>query len=284
MKNARPIGIRNCAQISSGSWKSSSQSVRLPVGRNSGVARAQRPAALAHAHDLALVEVEHVPVVARHGRRAEVAALARRRPPEPAPAPWAARARAGRRPSGPARRSSQRDPDLLLLAQQRDRLELEVVVVHRAARLRQEVAAPAARAARAHRRPARRRPACRRSPRRCCGRRAASRPRSRRTAARRPRRRRRPTRAARCSSVCQPGAPFIWTSGSGIPLISGASSTTPSTSMPSRSGAASSSAWRTASSSVDDDARHDLQLPSRRSFATPSSIPSSSTLPPCDSM
>ena len=36
MKNARPIGIRNCAQSSSGSSKSSSQSVRLPVGRNSG--------------------------------------------------------------------------------------------------------------------------------------------------------------------------------------------------------------------------------------------------------
>ena len=35
MKNASPIGIRNCAQISSGSWKSSSQSVRLPIGRNS---------------------------------------------------------------------------------------------------------------------------------------------------------------------------------------------------------------------------------------------------------
>ena len=35
MKKASPIGIRNCAQISSGSSKSSSQSVRLPVGRNS---------------------------------------------------------------------------------------------------------------------------------------------------------------------------------------------------------------------------------------------------------
>ena len=35
MKNASPIGIRNCAQISSGSLKSSSHSVRLPVGRNS---------------------------------------------------------------------------------------------------------------------------------------------------------------------------------------------------------------------------------------------------------
>ena len=73
-----------------------------------------------------------------------------------APSAW--RGRAGRRPSAPCagrplprRGSSQRDLDLLLLAQQRDRLELEVVVVHRAARLRQEVAAPAARAARARR-------------------------------------------------------------------------------------------------------------------------------------
>ena len=35
MKKASPIGIRNCAQISSGSWKSSSHSVRWPTGRNS---------------------------------------------------------------------------------------------------------------------------------------------------------------------------------------------------------------------------------------------------------
>ena len=55
MKNARPIGIRNCAQSSSGSSKPSSHSVRLPVGPELGVARAQRPAALAHAHDLPLV-------------------------------------------------------------------------------------------------------------------------------------------------------------------------------------------------------------------------------------
>ena len=70
-----------------------------------------------------------------------------------------------------------------------------------------------------------------------------------------------------------------------MPVTSGSSSSTiPSTSIPSRSGAASSRACRTASSSVDEDARHDLQLPWRRSFATPSSIPSSSTLPPWDSM
>ena len=36
MKKASPIGMRNWAQSSSGSWNSSSQSVRLPVGRNSG--------------------------------------------------------------------------------------------------------------------------------------------------------------------------------------------------------------------------------------------------------
>ena len=35
MKNASPIGIRNCAHSSSGSAKSASQRVRLPVGRNS---------------------------------------------------------------------------------------------------------------------------------------------------------------------------------------------------------------------------------------------------------
>ena len=50
-------------------------------------------------------------------------------------------------------------------------------------------------------------------------------------------------------------------------------SSMPSTSMPSRSGASSSSAWRTASSSVADDAWQELQLPCRRSRATPSSIP-----------
>ena len=44
------------------------------------VARPQRPAALAHAHDLALVQVEHVPVVGGHGRVAEVAAFVRARP------------------------------------------------------------------------------------------------------------------------------------------------------------------------------------------------------------
>ncbi len=42
-----------------------------------GVARAQRPAALAHADDLALDEVQQVAVVLRHPHLAEVAALAR---------------------------------------------------------------------------------------------------------------------------------------------------------------------------------------------------------------
>ena len=44
-----------------------------------GVARAQRPAALARAHDLPLVEVEHVAVVVGHAEAAQVAVLVRLR-------------------------------------------------------------------------------------------------------------------------------------------------------------------------------------------------------------
>ncbi len=58
----------------------------------------------------------------------------------------------------------------------------------------------------------------------------------------------------------------------------------PSTSMPSRSGAVSSSAVLIASSSVDEEAGQPSQLPSRRIRATPSSRETSSTLPPWDSM
>ena len=53
---------------------------------------------------------------------------------------------------------------------------------------------------------------------------------------------------------------------------------------PARSGAASSIASLIASSSVAADAGQPLQWPSRRSRATPSSMPSSSTSPPWDSM
>ena len=59
---------------------------------------------------------------------------------------------------------------------------------------------------------------------------------------------------------------------------------TPSTSRPSRSGAVSSSARSIASSIVLCDAAQPLHDPSRRSRAMPSSIPSSSTLPPWESM
>ena len=62
------------------------------------------------------------------------------------------------------------------------------------------------------------------------------------------------------------------------------SSSTPSTSRPSRSGAVASSAWRIPSSSVDADAAQPTQWPSSRIRATPSEIPSSSTSPPWDSM
>ncbi len=65
------------------------------------------------------------------------------------------------------------------------------------------------------------------------------------------------------------------------PTVCGA---TPSTSRPSRSGAASSSACLIASSSVTDDAEQSEQLPRRWIRATPCSSDSSSTLPPCDSM
>ncbi len=64
----------------------------------------------------------------------------------------------------------------------------------------------------------------------------------------------------------------------------GAASTTPSTSMPSRSGACSCSAASIACSIVVCDAPQPLHEPESRSDAMPSSIPSSSTSPPWDSM
>ncbi len=75
MKNARPIGI----------WKRRPQVVGQvdlrqphdPVagGPVLGIAGAQRPAALAHALDPALDQLQQVAVVGRHGRAADVAAL-----------------------------------------------------------------------------------------------------------------------------------------------------------------------------------------------------------------
>ena len=97
-----------------------------------------------------------------------------------------------------------------------------------------------------------------------------------------------PLRAPRStSSACQPltGPPPPAIGSSKVPIAGGAGgSTTPSTSIPSRSGAVARRACSTASSSVDADAAQPWHDPSSRSFATPSSIPSSSTLPPCDSM
>ncbi len=78
---------------------------------------------------------------------------------------------------------------------------------------------------------------------------------------------------AGCSSGCQrraecrrcPGGPCV------------GSSSAPSTSSPRRSGAVSIRARSIASSSVAEDAAHPRQLPSRRSLATPSSMPRNST-------
>ena len=79
-----------------------------------------------------------------------------------------------------------------------------------------------------------------------------------------------------------PPAPFPLTMGSpGPPAVCGA---TPSTSSPSRSGAASSSACLMASSSVTAEAEQSEQLPRRWMVATPSCSDNSSTLPPWDSM
>ena len=79
------------------------------------------------------------------------------------------------------------------------------------------------------------------------------------------------------------GHPFPFgASGSGVPVTAGAAA--PSTTMPSTSGAFSLIAFSTASSSVDDEAAQPSQLPTSRRRTIPSSTPSSSTLPPCDSM
>src|SRR5262249_2268530 len=65
-------------------------------------------------------------------------------------------------------------------------------------------------------------------------------------------------------------------------LIRGGGAIAPSTSIPSRSGAASSSACSIASSSVEADAGQPSQLPFRRSHAKPFSSETSSTSPPCE--
>ena len=77
MKNASPIGMSNDAQISSGSSKSSSQTVRVPVGRSSGspprsatqLSQAQRIVPVDQLQQVAMVVVERL--------AAEVAALLR---------------------------------------------------------------------------------------------------------------------------------------------------------------------------------------------------------------
>ena len=76
MKKASPIGIWKLAHTSSGMSMSGSHSVRLPVGPVLGIAGAQRPAALAHALDPPLHQMQQVAVVVRDAGVAEIALLA----------------------------------------------------------------------------------------------------------------------------------------------------------------------------------------------------------------
>ena len=159
MKKARPIGIANRAQSSSGSSKSSSQTVRVPGRAQLGVAAAQAPAALAGAEDPALDQMEEVAVVGVEPLAAQVAALARRRRRvagaggRSAAGPAGAGSRPARPGAGPRRAASSdslmrpappcaRPPPV----EQRHRLELQAVVVERAPGARQVVAALAGRA------------------------------------------------------------------------------------------------------------------------------------------
>ncbi len=94
-----------------------------------------------------------------------------------------------------------------------------------------------------------------------------------------------PTSCQAGSTSALPGATLTTGSSRALPeRLARGSSITPSTTSPSRSGAASSSACLMASSRVEAEAGQPSQLPSRRMVATPSAIPSSSTLPPWDSM
>ena len=243
------------------------------------------------------------------GRRGAPARAARRAVPaarSTSVGPLAAPRR--RRPRGAARdgRGGPRStlirrapPDAPVLAQQRDRLELDALVVHRAPGPGQEerpshcrhASAPAASSRRPARRHSRRRrrgtrAACRRRWRPRAGAPAASRAASVPSA----------TAAAQSSSNhaggagagtsrsaarARLGAEPVTIGSAAPPIVWGA---TPSTSRPSRSGAASSSACLIASSSVTDDAEQSEQLPRRWIRATPFSSESSSTLPPWDSM
>ena len=128
-----------------------------------------------------------------------------------------------------------------------------MVVVHRAARLRQEVAGARSPGTPARRRRARRRRARRRSRRTRCDRRAACRPRWPPRAGLRSTSVATSASGAPIASVCHRGR-AVHPPAAAMPrdlVGSSASSTMPSTSIPSRSGAASWSAWRTASSNVE---------------------------------
>ena len=166
MKNASPIGIPNAAHCSSVIRSSSSQTRRLPTGRNSASPERSDQQVRARAHDPALVEVDQVLVLAGDRVPAQLAGLLARAERAPAPAP--------------ARAAGAAPPAI-------------------------------------------------------------------------------------GSRIAPGGAAWV------------GSSSTPSTSRPSRSGAIASSAWRIPSSSVDADAAQPTQWPSSRIRATPSAIPSSST-------
>ena len=197
--------------------------------------------------------------------------------------------------------SGDRHPDPALLPKQRHRLELEPVVVHRAARPGAGNTSVRSLGSSAHRRSVSHRAAPPRNPRTHRGRPAAFRRRW-------PRRARRPATDTAASSPSgspptestsnQAGGSWRgrghdreldarWRRGAGDHRQTRSVDrlgAIPSTSRPTRSGAASSRACLMASSSVTDEAEQSEQLPRRWIRATPSSSESSSTLPPWDSM
>ena len=273
-------------------------------GAELGLARAHRPAGLADAQDPPLVEMQQVAVRGGERERAQLALLVGSRPParrrgrgrrlrqEAAEARHQVRPATGRQTAVllPVRRHAATATlhSAAVLAQQRHRLELEPVLAHAAARQRQLEAARARRAvqrAAAEVAVVERRAAARAAV--AVGEQVAGDVGDHERLARPPTcrspRRASASRGPRASSSRSTGGPPP-DIGSSKPPSAGAGAVTPSTSIPSRSGAASCSACSIASSIVDADAGQPSQEPSSRSRATPSSIPSSSTLPPWDSM
>ena len=176
MKNASPIGIWKLAQRSSGMSRSGSHSVRLPAGRYSGspertfqqlshaqsIRRSTRCSRWRWRSGIVIAHRSHTSP-ASSGLRAG----GRRRPPGPdgTPRPLAAGARArpdhSTQPASPAGRGGEPRPhrraanaadrdgcrwrsrrerhlDASELAQQRHRVQLDALLVHRAPRARQE--------------------------------------------------------------------------------------------------------------------------------------------------